>query len=45
VSVPRAVVRDFLDRTEQVVAAGSETSDATVDALLARLLGAEPPAP
>lgn len=42
VSVPRAVVREFLDRTEEVVPAGAEASDDAVDALLARLLGAEP---
>lgn len=42
VSVPRTVVRDFLDHTDEVVPAGAEASDDAVDALLARLLGAEP---
>lgn len=42
VSVPRDVVRAFLDRTDEVVPAGAEASDEAVDALLARLLGAEP---
>lgn len=42
VSVPRGVVRAFLDRTHAVVPTGAETSDDAVDALLARLLGAEP---
>jgi hypothetical protein len=45
VSVPREVLRDFLDRTEQVVPTGAEHSDAAIDALLARLLGSEPPHP
>lgn len=39
VSVPRPVVLEFLDRTEQVVACGDERSQAAIDALLARLLG------
>ena len=43
VSVPREVVRDFLDRTEALVPTGEERSGAAIDALLARLLGAEPP--
>jgi hypothetical protein len=43
VSVPRAVARDFLDRTADVVPTGEERSDEAIDALLARLLGAEPP--
>jgi hypothetical protein len=43
VSVPRDLLRDFLDRTEEVVPTGSERSDAAIDALLARLLGSEPP--
>lgn len=38
VSVPREVARDFLDRTERAVPAGSERSDAAIDALLERLL-------
>jgi hypothetical protein len=43
VSVPREVARDFLDRTEELVATGEERSDEAIDALLVRLLGAEPP--
>lgn len=43
VSVPRAVARDFLDRTERQVSTGAERSGAAIDALLDRLLGAEPP--
>lgn len=43
VSVPRPVLRDFLDRTEELVPAGEERSDAAIDELLRRLLGAEPP--
>lgn len=39
VSVPRPVVLEFLDRTEQVVACGDERSQAAIDALLDRLLG------
>lgn len=42
VSVEQATVRAFLDRTEQDVPSGSERSDAAVDALLTRLLGADP---
>lgn len=45
VSVPRPLVRDFLDRTEQSVPCGAERSQAMVDALLARLLGSELPDP
>jgi hypothetical protein len=41
VSVPRDVVRDFLDRTDAVTPCGV---DEAVDALLARLLAAEGPA-
>ena len=43
VSLPRATVLAFLERTERVVASGTERSDEAIDALLARLLGAEPP--
>jgi hypothetical protein len=43
VSVPRAAALEFLDRTEAEVPSGSERSDDAIDALLARLLGAEPP--
>ena len=43
VSVPRDVARDFLERTEQVVPAGGEASEQAIDALLTRLLGAQPP--
>ncbi|HWH28934.1 MAG TPA: SsgA family sporulation/cell division regulator [Mycobacteriales bacterium] len=44
VALPREAVRAFLDRTERVVATGAEASDVAIDALLARLLGEEPPA-
>jgi hypothetical protein len=37
VSVPRATVRAFLDRSDLEVPAGEERSDEAVDALLARL--------
>lgn len=43
VSVPRPVLRDFLDRTEDLVPTGEERSEAAIDELLARLLGSEPP--
>jgi hypothetical protein len=43
VSVPREVARAFLDRTEALVPRGEEVSDVAVDALLERLLRAEPP--
>lgn len=43
VSVPRLLMHEFLDRTEEQVATGAEASDAALDALLARLLGSEPP--
>ncbi|MFP5220395.1 MAG: SsgA family sporulation/cell division regulator, partial [Actinomycetes bacterium] len=43
VAVPCDAVRAFLDRTEAVVPAGAEASDAAIDALLTRLLGEEPP--
>ena len=38
VSVPRPLIREFLDRTECVVPCGEERSQAAIDALLARLL-------
>ena len=38
VSVDRALVRDFLARTEQSVPRGEERSEAAIDALLERLL-------
>lgn len=38
VSVPRAVVTEFLDRTEQIVPSGAERSQEALDALLERLL-------
>ena len=38
VSVPRDLVVDFLDRTEDVVATGEERSESAIDALLDRLL-------
>lgn len=43
VSVPREVARAFLERTELQVPAGEERSRDAIDALLDRLLGAEPP--
>ena len=41
VSVPRAVARSFLDRTEAAVPSGEERSEAALDELLARLLSPE----
>lgn len=38
VSLPRAAVREFLDRSEKAVPSGSERSRAALDALLERLL-------
>ncbi len=38
VSVPRQVVRDFLERTELSVPRGAERSDQAIDELLTRLL-------
>ena len=38
VSVPRALVREFLDRTDEVVAHGEERSAEALDELLSRLL-------
>jgi Streptomyces sporulation and cell division protein, SsgA len=38
VSVPRPLVREFLDRTDEIVPTGEERSDDALDALLARLL-------
>ena len=43
VSLPRTTVLAFLERTERAVPSGTERSDEAIDALLARLLGAEPP--
>jgi Streptomyces sporulation and cell division protein, SsgA len=43
VSVPRATVAEFLERTERAVPSGSERSEQALDDLLARLLGGEPP--
>lgn len=43
VSVPRDVVRGFLARTAEHVGFGEERSEQAIDALLAHLLGAEPP--
>jgi hypothetical protein len=37
------VLRAFLHRTEDLVPTGAERSEAALDALLSRLLGAEPP--
>jgi hypothetical protein len=39
VSVSRGLVREFLDRTDEVVPAGEERSAEAIDALLARLVG------
>jgi hypothetical protein len=41
VSVPRDLVRDFLERTEAVIPSGEERSDEVIDALLARLLASD----
>ena len=38
VSVARDIVRDFLDRTEEIVPTGEERSAESIDALLTRLL-------
>ena len=38
VSVARAIVRDFLDRTDAIVPTGEESSAEAIDALLERLL-------
>ena len=38
VSVPRAVVGEFLDSTEKLVPSGEERSEGAVDALIERLL-------
>jgi hypothetical protein len=38
VSVPRPLVREFLDRTDEIVPNGDERSSDAIDALLARLL-------
>jgi hypothetical protein len=38
VTLPGAAVRTFLDATEALVPAGEECDDATLDALIARLL-------
>ncbi len=43
VSVPRDTVLAFLEQTEQLVPSGTERSEDAIDALLARLLGAQPP--
>ena len=43
VSLPRPTVLDFLERTERAVPCGAERSEEALDALLARLLGSEPP--
>ena len=43
VSVPRETVLAFLEQTERAVARGTERSEDAIDALLARLLGTEPP--
>jgi hypothetical protein len=38
VHVPAAILRNFLDETETIVATGAEADDAMTDALIARLL-------
>ena len=43
VSVPRDTVLAFLEDTERVVPSGTERSEDAIDALLARLLGTQPP--
>ena len=43
VSVPRETVLAFLEQTERSVPCGSERSEQAIDALLARLLGTQPP--
>ena len=43
VTVPRDTVRSFLEETERAVPSGTERSEDAIDALLVRLLGAEPP--
>ena len=43
VSLPRTTVLGFLEQTERAVPSGTERSEDAIDALLARLLGAEPP--
>jgi hypothetical protein len=43
VSIPRATVLGFLEQTERAVPSGTERSEQAIDALLTRLLGAEPP--
>ena len=43
VSVPRGTVLAFLEQTERAVPCGSERSEDAIDALLARLLGTQPP--
>lgn len=45
VLVPRQVARAFLARTEQLVPFGEERSELAIEALLTRLLGAEPGPP
>ena len=43
VTVARETVLSFLEQTERSVPCGSERSDQAIDALLSRLLGAQPP--
>jgi hypothetical protein len=45
VTVPRDTVLAFLERTERAVPSGTERSEDAIDALLARLLGTQPPDP
>ena len=40
---PATTVLDFLEQTERAVPSGTERSEEAIDALLARLLGTEPP--
>ena len=43
VSVPTDTLLAFLEQTEQAVPSGSERSEEAIDALLAKLLGTQPP--
>jgi hypothetical protein len=45
VSVPTDTLLAFLEQTERAVPSGSERSEEAIDALLAKLLGAQPPDP
>ena len=45
VSVPTDTLLAFLEQTERAVPSGSERSEEAIDALLAKLLGTQPPDP